>query len=111
MDAYLVYVSIARTGVWLTPILAFLIAALGSKVKHWSAPVISVALCPLFFALIFKTYSVVYDLQSAIPSSGDFTTTAAAHQFYAYCLSLCGWGLVIGGIASAAIWFFGRDKR
>ena len=107
------YQSIARTGVWLAPLIAVLVAAIFVRKRFWLSLVLPVILTPIMFAGIYKTSNVVNGFSTTVDPDafGDFTTAKAAEQFFYYCLSLAAAGLVIGGFLAFLFWLILNPRK
>jgi hypothetical protein len=106
------YRSIARTSIWLAPLIAVLVGAIFVRKLFWLSLILPVLLAPLLFAGIYKTFNVIYGFNTiADPDAfGDFTTAKAAEQFFSYCFSLAITGFVIGAFLAFLLWLIVRPK-
>lgn len=105
------YESIARTGVWLAPLIAILVGTLFVRKRFWLSLVLPVILSPLIFAAVYKIFSVVNGLVADLNAFGDFTTAMASRQFYSYCLSLIVTGFIIGAILALFLLFLTKPRK
>lgn len=105
-----VYQSIARTGVWIAPVASVTAATYFSRKTPWLAVVMSVIVTPLFFAMLYKIYSLIYGLDIG-HAGGDFTPFRAQEQFYSYCLSLIGVGVIVGMVLGYVLQFIANRKE
>jgi hypothetical protein len=107
------YTSIARTGMWLAPLLTVLVGCIFIRRQFWLSLILPVLLTPVVFAVIYKVFHLVHGLSIAADphASGDFTRANAAEQFYAYCTSLASVGLIIGAILAVILWFIAKPRK
>jgi hypothetical protein len=108
------YRSIASTGVYSALIIAVICGFLFGLKRFWLAVVTPVVLCPLLFAVVFKTASVSQKLSigaEADTGFGDFTPAIASQEFYSYAVSLAIAGLIVGGICSFLLSWLSRDRK
>lgn len=107
------YQSIARTGVWLSPLVAICVGTFFVRKRFWLSLILPVLLTPLLFAAIFRGFHLFYGLSTvAAPEEfGDFTTSKAAEQFFSYSLSLAITGFVIGAVLASLLWLIVRPKK
>lgn len=107
------YRTIARVGIWLAPLIAVVVGILFVRKRFWFSLVLPVLLTPVVFAGIYKTFHVVYGLNTIVEpvAWGDFTTARAAERFYAYCVSLAFTGFIIGAILALLLWFITKPRK
>lgn len=107
------YRSIARTGIWLAPLIAVLVGGIFVRKRLWPSLILPVLLTPLLFAGIYITFNLAYGFITITDTdaSGDFTRAKAAEQFFSYCLSLAATGFAIGGFCAILLWFIVRPRK
>lgn len=109
------YKVIANFGIYFSPILAVICGILLSLKKQWLAAIIPVVLCPLFFSIVFKIFSIMRFGTSQIENeTWNFdgkNPAMAAQDFFFYSLNLAIVGGIIGGVSSFILYRFSRNKN
>lgn len=104
------YQSIAGVGVLFAPLVAIVGGLLFGLKRFWLAVIVPVFSCPLLFAVVFKTASIVLGIETDV-GFGDFTPTVAAKTFYSYTISLVITGMIIGMICSFIMVWLSKEKK
>ena len=107
------YQSIARTGVWIAPILSVLLGAVFIRRRFWLSLILPVLFTPLVFAVTYVGFNLAkgYSMTSSPDAFGDLTTAAAAEQFLPYCSSLAATGLIIGMVSALLLFLIVRPRK
>ncbi len=111
---YPFYKSIANVGVLFAPFIAVVSGLLFGLKRFWLASIIPVISCPLLFAGVFKTASIVREWNGVVDAGINFdgkTPAMAAQDFFSYTVSLAIVGLIIGGICSFILSRFFKAKK
>ena len=107
------YSAIGYVGIVVAPLLAILTA---SRLRSTAGaiPAVSVISCPIFFAFIFTTASLLYKFGGFSDPSANlelYTIESAGYQFLTYALSLLVAGFLIGALAGGFIFFVFKKRR
>lgn len=108
------YRSIANSGVYLAPALAILGGFLFGLKKFWLATIVPVVLCPLLFAAVFKTASLMREWSGVVDAGRNFDDTrpaVVAQEFYFGMLSYAVAGLITGGICCFLLSWLAKDRK
>lgn len=110
---YSFYKGIADFGVYLAlPIAIISGVAFGLK-RWWLAIFVPVFSCPLLFAAVFKTISILREWNGVVSdwSFDGKTPETIAQGFFLYTISLASSSLIVGAICSLILWRLSMPKK
>lgn len=110
---YTFYKGIADFGVYLALPTAIVLGLLSGLKRWWLVTFVPVFLCPLLFAVVFKTISILSEQNGAISSwsfDGEKPETAA-QVFFLYTVSLAITGLIVGAICNLILLRLSKPKK
>ena len=108
------YLSIANSGVYLAPALAILGGFLFGLKRFWLATIVPVVLCPLVFAAVFKTASLMREWSGVIDAGKNFDDTkpaAAAQEFFSGMISFAVTGIIVGAVCCFILSWLAKDRK
>ncbi len=112
MDA--VYKTIANIGLYLAPFIAIAGGLLFGLKRLWLTPIISVTLCPLIFACVFKMALIVNEWNGIANRDWSFdgkTRAMAEQDFFSYTIWLAVIGLIVGACSSSILALLSKLRK
>lgn len=108
------YKSVANVGVYFAPFIAISSGVLFGLKKMWLTSIAPVILCPLLFAGVFKTASIMHESSGVVDAGWNFdgkTPAIAAQEFFFYAISLTIAGLIIGAVCSFLLARLSKERK